>query len=176
MKPQSLWAATLLAVGVGAVHSADLGNLDLSSGSNFFGNTPPAGAFSDTLSINNPYLAGGIVSGSITTMLNNDQDIDFTRITLWGPSLSIFGFVQLLPDPAETWALFPTLIPPRGYQLLIEGVNSTGRGSYSGNLALSAVPQPAPWSLAAAGLALLAAIQRWRARSVVAVRRHAIRL
>jgi hypothetical protein len=80
-------------------HAAALGPIDLSSGSGFFGNTPIAGAFVDTLTFTLTNLS--IFNGSVTGLVNGTQDVDFTSIVLTPGALN---FLPVLGDPVEVRA------------------------------------------------------------------------
>jgi hypothetical protein len=135
--------------------SAALGSIDLSSGSGFFGNTPIAGSFTDTLTFTVTTLS--TFNGSITSAVNGTQDVDFTSIVVTPGSLS---FVFMLgesggacgPRPPPALGLAPGV-----YTLTLNGTNSASMGSYGGNLALTPavpptpVPEPESYALLLAG-------------------------
>jgi hypothetical protein len=100
LKPSLI--ATSLALACGSALAADLGFLDLSSGSSGFSNTPIAGSFVDTLTFTLPVPS--LANGSVTTVVNGNQDVDFTSVALTGPG-GAFAFSMLLGDPVEVWAL-----------------------------------------------------------------------
>lgn len=150
MKTASLvLAAALSTLGV----AAQAGPLDLSTGSAGFSNTPVAGSFVDTYTFS--VVVPVIASGSITSVVNGAQDIDFSTITLSGPSGS-FSFTLVNPDPFETWGLSGTTIAAGNYTITLAGTNSAAGASYGGNFAVtpavSAVPEPATTALLLAGL------------------------
>src|SRR5688500_2275639 len=78
LKPALITMSLAQALACGAVHAADLGTLDLASGSAGFSNTPVAGSFVDTLTFTLPFP--GIANGSLTTVLNGNQDLDFASV------------------------------------------------------------------------------------------------
>lgn len=140
-----------LALAVVPALAADLGAIDLSSGSAAFSNTPVAGGFADHL--NFTLASASIFNGSITSVLNGNQDVDFTSISLTGPS-GVFLFNLLLGDPVELWAAPATgfSLAAGSYMLTMIGTNSAGVGSYAGNIAVTAVPEPETYALLLGGL------------------------
>ena len=162
LKPSMIAAS--LALACGSVLAADLGSLDLSSGSSGFSNTPVAGSFVDTLTFT--LSAPSIANGSVTTVVNGNQDVDFTSVALTGPG-GAFAFSLLLGDPVEVWAL-----PGSGagldvgsYTLTLTGTNSAGVASYGGNFAvmpISPVPEPASFALMLAGASVVLFLARRR--------------
>jgi PEP-CTERM motif len=153
-------AAALLLASAGA-HAADLGVLNLSTGSNFFGNTPVAGSFSDTLTFT--LGTASFANASITSVVNGGQDVDFTSIVLTGPS-GPFTLTSVSGDPVEVWATPGTgfNLAAGTYTLTLSGNNSAGIGSYAGNLAVSPVPEPQSLALALAGLGAMGFLMRRR--------------
>lgn len=149
---------TLLLASTGCF-AANLGSIDLSSGSAFFGNTPVAGSFVDTLTFT--VVATSTFTGSITSVVNGTQDVDFTSIVLTPGSQA---FVQLLGDPVEVWATPAAgfTLTPGVYTLTLSGTNSPSIGSYGGNLAVSPVPEPAIYGMLCAGLGILGLLSRHR--------------
>jgi len=161
MKLQTCAAAAALALACASSQAADLGTLNLSSGSNFFGNTPIAGSFTDTLTFTLTTLS--TANASITAVVNGGQDVDFTSIVLTGPG-GPFNMTLLNPDPVEVWAT-----PAAGFQLAagtytltLTGTNSAAIGSYAGNFAVTAVPEPQTLALTLAGLGAVGFLLRRR--------------
>src|SRR6476620_6842939 len=99
MKLAKVAVASALVLASAGSFSAALGSIDLSSGSGFFGNTPIAGSFTDTLTFTVTTLS--TFNGSITSAVNGTQDVDFTSIVVTPGSLA---FVSMLGDPVELWA------------------------------------------------------------------------
>ena len=160
MKFSKLAAASALVLASAGSFAASLGPIDLSSGSAYFGNTPTAGAFTDTLTFT--VLSPMIFSGSLTSVVSGTQNVDFTSITITpGASLS---FVRLLGDPVEVWAT-PTggfTLAGGAYTLTLIGTNSASSGSYGGNVAVTAVPEPATYAMLFAGLGIVGFAARRR--------------
>ena len=152
MKFHQLAAAAALAVALSGAMSgamAATSALDVSSGSAGFTNTPPAGGFSDTFTFTLPVAA--TLNGIVTSVVNGGQDVDLTSITLSGPS-GLFTFAAISADPFEIWTISTPLLLAGSYSLTLLGVNSAAIGTYSGDIALSAVPEPETYALMLAGL------------------------
>lgn len=161
MKRSKLAAAVLAVSAAGTSFAADLGTLNLSSGSTFFGNTPTSLGFADfvtfTLGI------AGTFNGSVTSVVNGTQDVDFSYIALTGPS-GLFTFSQLNADPVEVWAS-----PGAGwflnagtYTMTLIGTNSASMGSYAANVAVTPVPEPETLAMFLAGGGVLGFLARRR--------------
>ena len=156
--------ATSVAFAIGSAAAADLGALDLSSGSSGFSSTPTAGSFVDTLTftLGEPSLA----NGSVTSVVSGNQDVDFTSISLSGPG-GVFAFLPLLGEPVEVWALQGSgaALGAGTYTLTLAGDNSAGIASYGGNLAvmpISPVPEPTSFALMLAGASVALFLARRR--------------
>ena len=137
------------------------GPLDLSTGSTGFFSTPTAGLFSDVYTFTLPSTS--VVTGSITAVVGGTQDVDFSSITITGPSGS-FAFSMINPDPVEVWALpgAGVTLGAGSYSLTLLGSNSASMGSYGGNLAIAPVPEPQPVALLLAGLGAIGFLTRRR--------------
>jgi hypothetical protein len=149
MKFSTVALAAALSLGsVGAF--ATTSTLDVSSGSAGFFNTPPAGGFSDTF--NFLVSVPATFSGIVTSVVNGGQNVDFSSITLSGPS-GLFSFAKVNNDPFEIWTLSTTPVLNVGsYSLTLLGTNSAAIGTYTGDVALSAaVPEPGSYALMLAG-------------------------
>ena len=157
-------ASALALVGTGSFAAA-LGSIDLSSGSGFFGNTPIAGAFVDTLTFT--VTTGSTFNSSITSVVNGTQDVDFTSIVVTPGALS---FASVLGDPVEVWATSTAGfgLTPGVYTLTLTGTNSASVGSYAGNLAVTpglpptSVPEPESFAMLFAGLGIVGLLARRR--------------
>ncbi len=151
MKLLRLAVASVAALGASASFAADLGTINLSTGSNFFGNTPVAGSFTDTLNFNVSTLS--TFTSVISSVVNGAQDVDFSSIALSGPS-GTFNFTQALVDPVEVWAVggAGVALAAGNYVLTLTGTNSAAIGSYSGTLGVSPVPEPESMALMLVGL------------------------
>jgi len=160
MKYHTLAAAAALLAASAGTFAANLGTADLSTGSAFFGNTPIAGGFVDTLSFS--LTSASFFNGSLTAVVNGTQDVDFTGIVLTGPSGS-FSWTMLLNDPVEVWSSSATLAPGT-YTLTLTGSNSASMGSYGGNLAVTPVPEPTVAVMLLAGLGVAGIIGMRRRR------------
>jgi len=148
------------------------GFVDLTTGSAPLFNSPQIGAFTDTFSflLANP----GIVNGAFTTAANGNQNVDFTSISLTGPS-GLFSYVVFAQDPIEAWALpvSGAVLSPGLYTISLNGSNSVGGGSYGGMLAatpLTSALVSEPSSVAIIVLALAACGVVSRRRNIAAGR------
>jgi len=159
MKLKQLAAAVLVTASAFGAHADPL---DLSSGSAGFSNTPVIGGFTDTFTFT--LTTPSVANGSLTSALNGAQDVDFASITLTGPS-GVFAFTQLNPDPVEVWALpaAGASLASGAYTLTVIGTNSTAGGSYGGNFAVTAVPEPETYALMLAGLMVVGFLSKRRA-------------
>ena len=161
MKLRHLAAAAALAVGSASSFAISLGGLNLSTGSAGFSNTPIAGLFTDTLTFT--LTTASIANGSITGVVNGNQDVDFTSIVISGPG-GPFNYTLLLPDPVEVWATPAAgfTLGAGAYTLTLTGTNSASIGSYGGNFAVTPVPEPQTLALMLAGLGAVGFVARRR--------------
>ncbi len=152
MKLSSLALAACLSLG--SVSAFALTRpLDVSSGSAGFFNTPPAGGFSDSYDF--MVATPATLTGIITSVVNGGQNIDFSSITLTGPS-GLFSFAKISNDPFEAWTISTPLLSVGSYTLTLLGMNSPAIGTYSGDIALSAsVPEPGSVALMLAGIGVV---------------------
>ena len=166
MKLAKVAAVSTLALASAGSLAATLGSIDLSSGSGFFGNTPIGGAFVDTLTFT--VTTSSTFNGSITSVLNGTQDVDFTSILVTPGALA---FASALGDPVEVWAAAPVGfgLTPGVYTLTLTGTNSASQGSYAGNLALTttglppkSMPEPESYAMMLAGLGIVGLLARRR--------------
>lgn len=136
MRVERFTTAAVLAFAGINVSASVVGSLDLSSGSVGLFNTPTVGIFSDTYTFS--LIQPVVANGSITSALNGTQDVDFTSISLSGPS-GLIGYSQRLGNPTEVWALpeAGATLSPGSYTLTVAGTNSAGGGSYGGDFAVT---------------------------------------
>jgi predicted outer membrane repeat protein len=174
MKLSSLIVAAALAWSAPAVEAADDPgqypvHIDLSSGSAFFGFRPPAGTFSHLyyFEVTQPNT---VLSSTVTTVQNGDQDIDFSQPIIAGPiggggSTGVTYFIQIESDPYETWATTWLAAQPGQYSMILSGTNSFGRGTYAGVVSITtAVPEPESVALMFAGVGVVGFAARRRIR------------
>jgi hypothetical protein len=102
LKPSLITTSLALALDCGEVVAADLGASICRPAASGFSNTPLAGSFVDTLTFT--LTVPSLANGSVTTVVNGNQDLDFASVALSGPS-GPFAFSMLLGDPVEVWAL-----------------------------------------------------------------------
>lgn len=162
MKLSHLATAAVLAVGsVTGAHAGSLGTLDLSSGSNFFGNTPTTVGFADWITFN--LTTASTFNGSVVSVANGNQDIDFNFVFLTGPS-GLFQFTQSGTDALEIWSSPAAgwTLSPGTYQITLAGTNTAGIASYAANVAVTAVPEPGSLALILAGGGVLGFLARRR--------------
>lgn len=133
--------------------------LNISSGSAGFVNTPPAGAFSDIYTFTLPVAT--TLTGIVTSVVSGGQDIDFTTLTLTGPSGPL-SFAQTNADPFEIWTISTAVLSAGAYTLTLIGTNSAAIGTYSGNLAVAAIPEAGTYGMMLAGLGLVGFLVRRR--------------
>lgn len=124
--------------------------VDVSSGSAGFVNTPPAGAFTDIYTFTLPVAT--TLTGIVSSVVNGGQDVDFTSLTLTGPTGPL-TFAQISFDPFEIWTISTATLSPGAYTLTLIGTNSVAVATYAGNIALAAVPEPETYALMLAGVA-----------------------
>jgi hypothetical protein len=141
------------------------GPLDLSSGSTGLFGTPGAGNFSDAYTFS--LSSARAVNVMLSSVVGGDQDVDFTSVSITGPSGVLSGY-ELTQDPYQNWVLSTPVLLPGSYTLTAAGSNSAARGTYAGSIALSenaltpsnSVPEPGTWALMLAGLAAASATAR----------------
>ncbi|ARS25811.1 FxDxF family PEP-CTERM protein [Sphingomonas sp. KC8] len=169
---KQLLAAALLAVSaVSGVQSASAATfpIEISAGSNFFGNSELADgtALTDmfTFTLDADALANSTV---ISISLNGLQNIDFTSISIDG-----HAFSKVLNDPMpETWYLDPVVLTAGAKTLTltydVSGAAPGSLASYSGTLNISPVPEPTTWAMLLVGFGVVgASMRRNRTRRAV---------
>ena len=143
--------------------AANLGAIDLSSGSGGFVSTPVAGGFVDTATFTLTTTA--TLTGIFASAVGGSQDVDFMSIILTGPSGPV-SFAEALPDPFETWTISTGALSPGVYTLAATGTNSAAIGTYVGNIAVSPagvgppLPEPATYALMLAALGAMHFVTR----------------
>ena len=123
--------------------------IDLSSGSAGFVNTPPAGSFVDVYTFT--LTTATTLTGIVSSALNGGQDVDFTSLVITGPS-GPASFSLINPDPFEIWTISTGVLNAGAYTLTLTGTNTVSTGTYSGNIAIAAVPEPRTYAMMLAGL------------------------
>lgn len=119
-----------------------------------------AGSFSDSFSFSYPSAGLGGATISSIFSVNQNNNVDFTSVTLNGTALNIgvtgdveFRFLNNLPVPA-------------GLQSLLVTGTSGGNGSYAGTLSFGAVPEPATWGMLIIGFGGIGMAMRRRQKSL----------
>jgi len=137
--------------------------LDVSAGNAHFGRDNAVGDFVDTYSFS---LAGStyLLNAVAGSTKSGDQNLDFTSVLIKyaaGPTVAYFDG-NLGTDDVEVYALTNLMLDPGNYELVLSGSNSPTQASYSGNLALSAVPEPETYAMMLAGLSAIGFLARRR--------------
>ena len=134
------------------------------SGSDFFGANliGEPGAFAHQYD----FIIGSdsAANSSVTTILLNSNDIDFSSILLNG-----FAFTQTGFDPlAENWELSAVNIGAGLNSLYVNGsvVGTSGNGSYAGVINVAAVPEPGTWAMMLLGFGAAGYAMRRRRKQV----------
>lgn len=156
-------ALALPATANAAVVFTQIDSVDLNAtGSDNFGAdvNGEAGAFTHTF--NFILDAARIANAAVLTIKLNSGDIDFDAngIDIDGVNL----FQQNSGDPVEVWSLPVTLLSAGPHSINLRGTVQAldGNASYTGNLNISAVPEPATWALLIMGFGLVGAAMRRR--------------
>ena len=117
----------------------------------------PSGSFTDTGAFT---LPAGIAGADITTEFNTDlsNNIDFSSVTLNGHAF------DMTPNGQHEGGFILNLPVTSGPQTLVVKGTSGGNGSFAGTLSfeLSAVPEPASWTLMIVGFGAAGAALRRR--------------
>jgi hypothetical protein len=157
MKLRHLGALGLLALAsTASLADTFTAPLDLSSGNTGFGRNNAIGAFTDTWTFT---LAGSswFVTSTASSAASGVQDLDFTSLVIQDAANNVVATYagNFGNDATEFYALSQTLLVAGAYRLIVTGVNSPTQASYSGNIAVTAVPEPASGALLIAGLAVM---------------------
>jgi hypothetical protein len=134
-----------------------LGPLDLSGGGAHFGRDNAEGVFQDIYTFTLP-APGYLISASAGSAAPDAlHDLDFTRLLITtGAAVTVATFEgNHGTDANEAYWVAPMFLAAGDYRVVIDGVNTPGMASYSGNLAISAVPEPQAYALFLAGLAAM---------------------
>lgn len=162
MKLKSILAAAVLAGSSFGALAVSVFPIAFLNGAVSFGNTPIVGAFTNEFTFTVPDLAD-LTTGSISSAVNDPKDIDFTSIKITGSDASMFSFTQALGDPNEFWTLAGAVLHSGvDYTLTIKGIQSNDPASYSGQMTITAIPEPGTYALLLAGLAAVTFVARRR--------------
>jgi hypothetical protein len=137
--------------------------LDLTTGNASFGRNNAVGSFTDTYTFT---LASSswFLTSSASTSASGSQDLTFSSLTVLDATNGVVAtFAGNLGNGAnEFYALPQTLLPTGTYQLVVTGVNSPTQASYSGTMAVTAVPEPTTGAMVLAGLGVVTFLSRFR--------------
>lgn len=166
MKLRSLLLAAMLAASTGTALAEDLNQnvamSTVSAGSytaHFGADHNFAGAFTDTFTFNpsvGPSLANAVIQ---TLSLMGNNNINFTGASLNGNALT------LSPTGAYEWGMLDPVNVSGSLVLTVMGNTITPSASYSGDINVSAVPEPETYGMLLAGLGLVGWLARRRQAS-----------
>ena len=106
----------------------------------------------------------GSYSISLTSTASGANDADFDAVYLTGGSIvGQLDIPELVgsSDPLELFGKLNFNLGPGEYTLHLEGT-STGNGSFGGNVAFTAVPEPATWAMMLLGFGAVGFAMRRR--------------
>ena len=142
---------------------ADIFNVNVINGTASFNHSNVvAGEFQDVWNFN---IAGLVTADGILSNFSfrPNQDIDFGVVTLNGVELTVTNTVDAGGNLSLA-KLFPANFV--GPLQLVVNFTSGGNGSYSGNINVTAVPEPETYALMLAGLGLVGFMARRRKAAV----------
>jgi hypothetical protein len=136
-------------------------------GTNFaigFSDSGIANPFNELLVFTNSLT--GSYSFTLTSSSSGGNDADFDAVYLTGGS--IIGQLAIpenmaSTDPFEIFGLLGAGLAAGTYTLHLEG-SSAGQGSFGGNIAFVAVPEPATWGMMLLGFGVVGFAMRRRSR------------
>ena len=150
------------------------GAIDLSSGSAYFGRSTATGSFTDTWTFTLA-SAATLLTGTATTTSAGSRDLDFSNIFISrasDPTHAIaggsFSAIAGSTDAQEFYSLTGINLAAGAYDVIVNGINSPDRASYSGTLAISTVspvPEPETYAMMMAGLGVLGFLGRRQKRA-----------
>lgn len=156
MKTRSLIACALLATASAASHADTFtAALDLSAGNTSFGRNNAVASFIDTYTFT--LLGSTLLTGTASSARSGSQDLDFTSLVIQDASNTVLAtFTGNLGTDANEFFSLPEISLGAGvYSLIVTGTNTPTQASYSGNIAVTAVPEPGSMALMLAGLAAM---------------------
>ena len=157
MKTHTLIAAAVLAITSLSSHADTTTTaLDLSAGNASFGRNNAIGIFTDTYTFT---LLGSLfhLTGTASSSQSGTQDLNFTSLTINDSSNNVVAtFAGNLGTPSNEFYSLPEITLGAGlYSLVVKGTNTPTQASYSGNIAISPVPEPGTLAMMLAGAAAM---------------------
>lgn len=163
MKLKSILLAAMLAVSAGGALADDVGDnvsmatVDFVNYTAHFGaNHVEAGLFTDTF-VFNPAVGPSLANGLIHSLsLFDTANLDLYTVTLNGHALNLVStgsFEYQLLNPVAVSGLLT---------LIVKGNTITPAASYSGDINVSAVPEPETYGMLLAGLGVVGFLARRR--------------